>query len=132
MLKRILAAVTAVSLVMSVSSCSIDDNTAGKTDARSNTTTQKETRIHNNFKDVLPEFKFDGEPVEKYEEGLSYTFSAECSESNYEKYIRQIKKAGFENKPVEANGYYAAYNAENYFVEITLVGDYITVFTKRT
>lgn len=131
MLKRILAGAAALLLVLSVSACSINDETRNQTKA-GKTTTVKETRVHNNFKDTLPEFDFDSEIVEKYSEGISYTFSAECSEGKFDRYINKVQKAGYENNAVSAFGYYAAYNAENYYVEITLVNDMITVFVKRT
>ncbi len=132
MFKRILAAAAVALFVIGMSSCSLDGNVHEKPDNAGFSVTQKETRIHNNFKDTLPEFDFDSDPVEKYDEGLSYTFSAKCSAGKYDRYINKVKKSGYENNPVSAYGYYAAYNAENYYVEITLVDELITVFVKRT
>lgn len=131
MFKRIFAAVMLLLIAISISSCSVDKQKTEDDVAVSAATTQKVTVIYNDLKDVLPDFKFDGEPVEKYREGVSYTFSAVCSESDCEKYIKKVKKAGFEENAVEAKGYYAAYNEENFYVEITLVGDLITVYIKR-
>lgn len=129
MLKKILAAALLAVIAVSVSSCSIKNDTLE--DTTTAPSTQKETRIHNSFKDVLPDFGFDSTPVENYREGISYSFSAKCSERNYEKYINAVKKAGFEISAVEANGYYSAYTADKYYVEITLVEDLITVYVKR-
>ena len=132
MLKKLSAVLMIALLSLSVSSCSIE-NGKNKTDNTTiNSTTQKITVIYNNFKDVLPEFKFESTPVEKYDEGISYTFSAKCSESDYDKYVKKLKKSGFEINSSDGNGYYAAYNEENYYVESILVGDLITVFIKRT
>lgn len=129
MLKKILAAALIAAIAVSVSSCSIENGVSSVTTTTS--TTQQETRIHNSFKDVLPDFGFDSTPVENYREGISYSFSAECSEKDYKKYIDAVKKAGFEVNAVEADGYYSAYTADKYYVEITLVGDFITVYVKR-
>lgn len=132
MIKRIFSLAMIALTVLSISSCKSDDSEKRSDNDIKVSATQKITVIYNSFKDVLPKFKFNSEPVENYQEGLSYTFSAECSENNYDRYIDKIKKAGFEENSVEANGYYAAYNAEKYYVEITLVGELITVFIKRT
>lgn len=130
MKKRILAAVLLALIAVSISSCSIKNN-GGSQKNSSAASTQKETRIRNSFKDVLPDFGFDSVPVENYREGISYSFSAQCSEREFEKYIDAVKKAGFETKPIEANGYYSAYTEDDYFVEITLINDTITVYVKR-
>lgn len=129
MIKRFLAAAMFVAVMLSISSCSVEN---GKRPIETTAAiTQKETRIHNSFKDTLPDFGFDSAPVENYNEGISYSFSAECSENDFKKYINAVKKAGFEINAAEANGYYAAYSEDNYYVEITLVDDLITVYIKR-
>ncbi|MBQ3045969.1 MAG: hypothetical protein IJD49_08465 [Clostridia bacterium] len=130
MKKRVLAVLLLSSIALSITSCKIDKNIdfSGDTTAQS---TQKETRIHNSFKDVLPDFGFDSVPLENYREGVSYSFSAQCSEKDYEKYIDAVKKTGFNVNSTEANGYYSAYTEDDYFAEITLVDGMITVFVKR-
>lgn len=130
MLKKIWAAMMIAVVALSVTSCSIEKNSVSVTTTTA--TTHKTTRIYNSFKDILPDFGFDSMPVENYREGISYSFSADCSERDFKKYINAIKKAGFETKAVEADGYYAAYSEDNYYVEITLVSGYITVFIKKT
>jgi len=129
MFKRLLAFSLVFMLAVGFSACKVDKNNAsGRKDSE---TTQKVTKIYNSFKDTLPDFGFDSVPVENYVEGISYSFSAECSKSDFDKYIKAVKKTGFDVKPVEGNGYYKAYNAEKYFVEIVLVDGVITVFVKR-
>ena len=129
MFKRLLAFLLVFMLAVGFSACKVNkSNTSGKKDGE---TTQKITRIYNSFKDTLPDFRFDSEPVENYVEGISYSFSAECSEKDFDKYIKAVKKTGFDVRSVEGNGYYKAHNAEKYFVEIVLVDGMITVFVKR-
>lgn len=131
MTKRIVSMLCAVLAVMSISACKKIDNSNHENQSVSVSATVKETRIPNDFKDVLPDFDFDGEPVETYKEGLNYSFSAKCSKSKFRKYVEKVKDAGFENKASEGEGYYAAYSEEGYYTEITLVNGNITVFIKR-
>lgn len=131
MIKQIISALVVLMLVLSVSACKkIDSDVIGNATSAL-ASTRKETRIHNNFKDVLPDFTFDSDPVEKYQEGISYTFSARCSERKFNKYIDKVKKTGFDKNAVEADGYYAACSEEGYYIEATLVNKNITVYTKR-
>ena len=130
MVKRIVSAVCAVLFVLGVSACKKIDSGASVSSKPAPSNTQI-TRIYNSFKDVLPKFDFDGEVVENYKEGLNYSFSAKCSKSQFNKYVEKVKKAGFENKATEGEGYYAAYSNEGYYTEITLVNGNITVFIKR-
>ncbi len=131
MKKRIFAILFAVMLLAAAGSCSFDkDRIEGNSKSTSVTATESETRIHNNFKDLLPKFDFDSEPVESYREAISYSFTAECSKKGFEKYVDKVKEAGFNVKTVEANGYFMGYNSDNYFVEMTLIDGNITVFIK--
>ncbi len=130
MVKRIVSLIGAVLVVMSISACKkIENNQVGQSQSASSTAA--ETRIPNSFKDVLPDFDFDSEPVENYREGLSYSFSAECSKSKFRKYVDKVKAAGFTSKASEGEGYYAAYSDDGYYTEITLVNGNITVYIKR-
>ena len=131
MLKRILAASAVIIVIAGLSACSVKGNTSGFTGSLTASETQAKTQIHNSFKDVLPKFKFGGDVVEKYKEAYNYSFTAECSEGEFEKYVKELKKSGFTVGVAEAEGYYAARNGENYYVETTLVGEKITVFIKR-
>ncbi len=130
MIKRVVSAMAALLIAMSITACKRIDGSADVKQTEASAT-QKETRIHNNFKDALPDFSFDSEPVESYKEGLSYTFSAKCSKSKFKKYVEKVKNAGFENKASEAEGYYAACSDDGYYTEITLVNGNITVYIKR-
>lgn len=130
MKKRITAVLLLALISLSITSCKIDNDIDLTGDATAQST-QKETRIHNSFKDALPDFGFDSVPSENYREGVSYSFSAQCSEKDYKKYIDAVKKSGFNIKATEASGYYSAYTEDDYFAEITLVEGMITVFVKR-
>ena len=130
MVNKIIAAAMLLAVTVSFSSCKRDtdaDFLSGITEP----STQEITRIHNGFKDVLPSFGFDSKPVENYREGVDYSFSAKCSDGDFKKYIKAVKKAGFDVNAVEAEGYYAAHTADKYYVEITLVNGLITVYVKR-
>ena len=130
MLRKIVSALCITAVVFSFAACKkIDGGNAGYSESK--TVSQKITRIHNNFADVLPAFKFDSEITENYKEGISYSFGAKCSESKFRKYIDKIKKAGFDQKSSEGKGYYAAYSEDGFYTEITLVNGNITVFIKR-
>lgn len=131
MLKRILAASAVIITLTSLSACSVKGSTSGFTGSLTSTETQVITQIHNSFKDVLPEFKFDGDVVEKYKEAYNYSFTAECSKSDFKKYVKKLKESGFTVSVAEAEGYYAARNESSYYVETTLVGEKITVYVKR-
>lgn len=129
MFKKLLSFLFVFMLAAGLSSCKVDKSNISVN--KNGETTQRTTRIYNSFKDTLPDFRFSSKSVEKYEEGISYSFSAECSEKEFDKYINAVKKSGFDVKSAEGKGYYKAYNPEKYFVEIVLVDGMITVFVKR-
>ena len=63
---------------------------------------------------------------------IEYLFEIpELSIRDFNKYVKALKKAGFEINPAEANGYYAAKSADKFYVEATLVSGNITVYIKR-
>lgn len=131
MIKRIIAAASALLILMSLSACSVrkDDVSDSISTAA---TTVKETRIHNNFKDALPDFEFDNPVSEDYQESIKYVFNVECSEKECEKYIKELKNAGFLNNAIETDSYYTASTEEGYFVEMTYINGTLTVYTKKT
>ncbi len=129
MKKRIFAIMFTIMLLAAASSCSFNKDKI-ESSLNSTSETATETRIHNNFKDLLPKFDFDSDPVENYREAISYSFTAECSKRSFEKYVDKVKEAGFNVKAVEAKGYFTGYNSDNYFVEMTLIDGIITVFIK--
>ena len=116
-------------MILAFSSCKLSDDSKPEQNV---STTAKVTLIYNKFQDLLPKFDFDNDPVENYEEGERYVVSVRSSEREFKNYIKKIKKSGFEERAVDAEGYYCAYNSEGYYVEITLVNDMLTVNIKRT
>ena len=130
MAKRIIVLISAVLIVFGITACKKIDNGQGAHSTKASSTV-KETRIHNNFKDVLPKFDFDSELLENYKEGMSYSFSAECSKNKFKKYVEKVRKAGFDSKVTEGEGYFAAYSDDGYYTEMTLIGERITVYIKR-
>lgn len=129
MFKKFISVLFVSVVILNFVACKkIDDSNSGF--AEQKTSVQKITRIHNNFADILPSFKFDSEITENYKEGINYSFSAKCSDSKFKKYIDKVKKEGLDKKASEGNGYYAAYSDDGYYTEITLVNGNITVFVK--
>lgn len=129
MIKKILASITLISMLFVFYSCGVSNDK--KQTAQSYSFTQKATLIHNYFKEKIPEFKFKNEPVEKYRDGVSYTFSVTCTLKEFGKYIKKLEKAGFEQNIVEAQTYFSANTSDGYFAEATYVGDMLTVSVKR-
>ena len=126
MLKRFAAAAAVLLVIFSFSSCNVKDDEIPEVSV-----TVKETRVHNNFKDVLPKPDFDGEISENYDEGIKYSFNVKCSEKECEKYIKQLKKAGFVERATETKNYYTAVTEDGYFVEMTYINGNLTVYTKK-
>lgn len=128
MLRKSLAICVLFALIFVFSSCEI--KSGNNNSAETYSFTQKETFIYNNFKDKLPEFKFDNEPVERYRDGMSYTMNVTCTQKEFEKYTKKLKKEGFEENLVEAQTYFSASSEDGFFVEATYVGDMLTVLVK--
>ena len=126
MLKRFAAAAAVLLVIFSFSSCNVKDDEIPEVSV-----TVKETRVHNNFKDVLQKPDFDGEISENYDEGIKYSFNVKCSEKECEKYIKQLKKAGFVERATETKNYYTAVTEDGYFVEMTYINGNLTVYTKK-
>ena len=128
MLKKNIAIFVLFVLVFAFSSCGV--KVENKKTTVSYSFTQKETFIYNNFKDRLPEFKFEKEPVERYRDGISFTLNVTCSQKEFEKYTKKLKKEGFDQNLVEAQTYFSASTQDGFFVEATYVGDMLTVLVK--
>ncbi len=126
MIKRVAASLLVLMLLFGVSACKDNENSLS-----SEKTTVKETRLHNYFSEQLPEFSFDNEVTEEYNEGFSYILRVNASEKECLKYIEKLKKADFVNDPIEADAYYAAKNGKGYFVEVTYIEGMLTVFVKK-
>lgn len=128
MFKKITAGICVFALLFTLSACSLNKNGGGAT---AETTTVKETRIHNYFKDALPEFDFKNEPSEEYNEGISYVLRVNASNKEVAKYIKKLKSAGFDQNVTEAENYYAAKNADGYSLELTYIDDILTLHIKK-
>lgn len=127
MIKKLSAVIAVVAAVACLSSCGFNNNIAEKKPGNAQVTA-KSTAVYNHFKDRIPEFKFDNTPVEKYEDGFGYSLSVKCSEREYKNYLKKLKKTGFETNPVEADTYYSASDDKGYFVEVTYVGEMLSVY----
>ncbi len=128
MQKRFIAICLAIMLITACSSCGIKNDADKSTAAYS--LTQKETYIHNSFKDRLPDFKFDNEPVERYRDGMSFIMNVTCTQKEFEKYTKKLKKEGFDQDLVEAQTYFSASTEDGFFVKVTYVEDMLTVLVK--
>lgn len=126
MFKKIFAAILSAFVIMSISACSVEN---GK--ENSVASTEKETVIFNNFGYALPNFEFDNEISEDYEEGVKYSFNVKCSKKECAKYIEELKKAGFTERATETKNYYTAVSEDGYFVEMTYINGNLTVYTKK-
>ncbi len=130
MMKKIFIISAVLLMVFSFSACEIKNS--DKTQSKSEYSfTQKETAVYNYFKDKIPDFNFDNEPVERYRDGISYTLSVTCSQNEFKKYVKKLKNNGFVQNTVEAETYFSADTDDGYFVEVTYVGDMLTVFVKK-
>ena len=130
MIKKITALLMIMSFSVLVCACSVknDDSENKKT---SKTTTEQVTLIRNSFKEVLPKGNFKEDIKETYVDGLSYKFTVKCSQSESNKYIEKVKKSGFDLNVAEGTNYYSARTEDYYSVEITYIGEILTVLCKR-
>lgn len=128
MIKKISAAILLLAVLVCFASCNFDNENSKEENIVS--AAAKTTAVHNHFKDRIPEYSFENEPVEKYEDGFSYILSVKCSQREYKNYLKKLKKTGFEQNPIEADTYYSASDEEGYFVEVTYVGEMLTVLIK--
>lgn len=132
MIKKLSAVFFLLLILLSFCSCN-SDREKEKGNLKNNiSVTEKSTAVYNHFKDRIPEYNFDNDPVEKYEDGLSYSLSVKCSEREYKSYLKKLKKAGFEINPVEADTYYNAADDEGYFVEVTYSNEMLIVYIGRS
>ncbi len=130
MFKKIAAVLLIASLSVTIAACSVKDKDK-KEEPQSRTTTEQVTLIRNSFKDVLPSYKFKNEVKENYVDGMNYKFTVKCSQKDCNEYIDKAKKAGFDVNPVEGTNYYSARTEDYYSVEITYIGEILTVLCKR-
>lgn len=132
MVKKITAILLIVSFSAVITSCSIKkgENINGDTDIR-RTTTEQVTLIRNSFEKALPEFRFENDINPTYIDGLTYKFTVRCTQDECNDYVEKVKKAGFDVNSVEGTNYYSAQTEDYYSVEITYIGDILTVLCKR-
>ena len=130
MIKKITALLMIMSFSVLVCACSVkNDDSENKKTSRS--TTEQVTLIRNSFKEVLPKGNFKEDIKETYVDGLSYKFTVKCSQSESNKYIEKVKKSGFDLNVAEGTNYYSARTEDYYSVEITYIGEILTVLCKR-
>lgn len=127
-MKKVMSALMILIMFVCCFCSCADKNNSGKNEQNYAAVTAKSTAVYNHFKDRIPELKFKNTPVEKYEDGLSYVLSVKCSEKEYKSCIKKLKKAGFDVSPVETDTYYNASDDTGYFVEVTYVGEMLTVY----
>ncbi len=131
-MKKIFAVLFVLVISLSVAGCNIkNDNIDEKESDAVVTTTEQVTLIYNHFKDRLPEFKFKKEVKDTYKESLSYSFSVECSDREFQKYVTALEDAGFSKNAVSAEGYYTASTEDSYFVEAALINGVLNVNIKK-
>lgn len=131
-MKKIFAAFLILVVALSVAGCNIKkDNIDEKESDAVVTTTEQVTLIYNHFKDRLPEFKFKKEIKDTYRESLSYSFSVESSDREFQKYVSALESAGFNKNAVSAEGYYTAITEDSYFVEAALIDGILNVNIKK-
>lgn len=130
MLKKITAMLLLLVIIFSFAACKDVEGGEG------NGVIPASTKIANEFALQLPEFDFSSDIVDSYDESLRYSFSVECSKSEFKKYINAVKDAGFvlgfpERQPVSGDGYYKASNDKGYMIEIVHKADVLTVYMTR-
>ena len=130
MLKKITAMLSLLVIILSFAACKDVEGGEG------NGVIPASTKIANEFALQLPEFDFSSDIIDSYDESLRYSFSVECSKSEFKKYINAVKDAGFvlgfpEQQPVSGDGYYKASNDKGYMIEIVHKADVLTVYMTR-
>lgn len=130
MLKKITAMLSLLVIIFSFAACKDVEGGEG------NGVIPASTKIANEFALQLPEFDFSSDIVDSYDESLRYSFSVECSKSEFKKYLNAVKDSGFvlgfpEQQPVSGDGYYKASNDNGYMIEIVHKADVLTVYMTR-
>ena len=130
MLKKITAMLSLLVIILSFAACKDVEGGEG------NGVIPASTKIANEFALQLPEFDFSSDIIDSYDESLRYSFSVECSKSEFKKYLNAVKDSGFvfgfpEQQPVSGDGYYKASNDKGYMIEIVHKADVLTVYMTR-
>lgn len=130
MFKKFFVLLLIMSISVTVSACSVKNNKTNQ-ERKTTTTTEKVTLIRNSFKETLPSYKFKNEIKESYVDGMTYKFTVECTQEDCDKYIEKVKKEGYTVNPAEGTNYYSARTEDYFSVEITYIGEILTVLCKR-
>ncbi len=132
-MKKIFAVILIAVIALNFAGCNLKNNKIDKNDKINEivTTTEQVTLIYNHFKDRLPEFDFKKEVKGVYRESLNYSFSVECNDREFKKYVSALESAGFNKNAVSAEGYYTASTEDSYFVEAALVNGIMNVNIKK-
>lgn len=133
MVKRFFSILFAALLLLSASACNLktDKGENFKKNETDSVSEEKVTYYHNFFKERIPEPDFEETVKEKYDDGESYSFTVRCSEKEFEKYTKNLKKKGFENNLVEASGYFYAKDSEGYYAELVYKDGILTATVDR-
>lgn len=129
MLKKAIVIPFLFLILLTVNACSVKNKNIN--DNFMTLSTKQVTLIRNSFADVLPDFKFKNEINDTYVDGMNYKFTVRCSQEECEKYIEKAKKAGFVINSANGTNYYSAETEDYYSIEITYIGEVLTVLCKR-
>ncbi|MBR3818524.1 MAG: hypothetical protein IKJ41_05175 [Clostridia bacterium] len=130
MIKKSAIVLFLVLILLTVNACSVKTNNR-KDNNSIVVSTKQVTLIRNSFADVLPNFKFENEINDTYVDGINYKFTVRCSQEECEKYIEKAKKSGFIINSSNGTNYYSAETEDYYSIEITYIGEILTVLCKR-
>lgn len=131
-MKKFFALLLTAVIALSVAGCNLKNNNVDESESNEIvTTTEQITLIYNHFKDRLPEFDFKKDVKGVYRESLNYSFSVECNDREFKKYVSALESAGFNKNAVSAEGYYTASTEDSYFVEVALINGILNVNIKK-
>ena len=119
-MKRFFSVITVLTIVLSFASCNLKDKNENNdvTKQTQNVSfTKPVTKIYNDLADTLPDFKFSSELHETYDEGYSYSFTVKSSENDFNKYVKEAEKCGYNLNKVSGEKYFFAMNANGFKLE---------------
>lgn len=117
-MKRIFSVVAIMAVILSFASCKVKDSSekVEKT-TQPVSYTKPVTKIYNDLADTLPDFRFSGELHETYDEGYSYSFTVKSSEKEFNKYVAEAEKCGYNQSKVSGDKYFFAMNPNGFKLE---------------
>lgn len=135
MIKKILSITLIIAAILSLASCKVKEKEVESESENTQTQpvsyTKPVTKIYNDLADTLPEFSFENELHETYDEGYSYSFSVEASQSEFEDYTEAVKESGYSSGQVSGENYYFAMNANGFKLECMYTDGDIVVSVSR-